>query len=596
MTPHERLAALREARFNTARLPAERVPCDLSTDVEMAPGAAGATDAADAPGGLDAAIAATFGDLAWAVTPRGRVAEAAIVRALVGQGQVVLANEVYVTGAWSIRRQGARVEVLEGTCQVRRGRGPIEVFDLDAAARRLERGDVACLWLTTPRVGLGAEGGAALDLASLRGLAALRDRLAPALPIVVDATKIGEWAARAEEPAERALRDLGRLADVLVISARKELGGIPRGLLLWRRHDRTGRVVVGAGSLGERHCGALACGLENLVSTAAQRWSALRGVAAALERAGAPLLGWGGGAIFLDAQAVLPAVPETQHPALTLLALLYLRAGLRGLGTPVGVGGPEVVRLSIRECGPWLARHLPSLLTDLATWPSGLVRASGGGPGPFLEPLAPAQARRWEGPWPDSPDHAAPATVGPSTLGAGDGEAFASALRERLGGQEGERALHVQPLHDPRGRLLEVWRRTASDAAALRGAPQLAAEAASWPTAGGCVGDLWLVDQGGLRGALAARRAGDLVALRVEALAELRLPDTDCAPDLWVIAPGLLAREAGALALRPGCPLTAALAESTLFAEGAPGIGGVDLGVLTTMTAALLKPADEGPR
>ncbi|MCA9660719.1 MAG: hypothetical protein KC486_20425, partial [Myxococcales bacterium] len=270
MTPTRRLAALRDAAFNTARLPAWAVVCDLSTDVlafdeERAAEAEG--DREGGPRRLDAAVAATLGDFDVTVTPRGRVAEASIIRALVGPQQVVLANEVYVTAAWSIQREGARVVELPGSIVACPGRGPIESLDVDAAARRLVRENVACLWLTTPRVLLSDKGGAALELENLRELAALRDSAAPALPIVVDATKIGEWAARSGAPPEVALRALGGLADVLVLSARKDLGGVPRGLLLRRRgvlasSDQRDMFQRQAWAGEARHPDALARGVE----------------------------------------------------------------------------------------------------------------------------------------------------------------------------------------------------------------------------------------------------------------------------------------------------------------------------------------------
>jgi hypothetical protein len=333
-----------------------------------------------------------------------------------------------------------------------------------------------------------------------------------------------------------------------------------------------------------RYLGALARGVEELAgAAAARRWTALDAVAEALLRRGAALVGWGGGALFLDAAASLPAVSAEQNLAPTLLAQLYLRAGIRGLGTPVGAEGRALVRLSVRERGPWLARHLPGLLADLRTWPSGLIPAGGAAPGPFLDPLAPVDAGLWERP---VSQLIAPATAGPATLGGGGGDRFAAALRGRLGVDAD--GLVVQPSYSPSARLAEVWRRAAADASVLRGDPRLAEVAATWPAGEGSVGDLWIATHHSLRGAIAARREGDLVALRVDALGDLRPLVGAREPDLWLITPGVLSAGAGALALRTGGALHGDLAASTLFSEGAPGIGGVDPEVLAAMTAALL--------
>ncbi len=167
-----------------------------------------------------------------------------------------------------------------------------------------------------------------------------------------------------------------------------------------------------------------------MLEPAAQRWRALDDLARGLVEEGVPLRGWGGGALFLDAAAMLPQVPAEQLPASTLLALLYLTTGARGLGTPPAEPGAPTLRLSLREHGPWLARTLPRLARLLADWRVGLRRAPDPTPTPFLEPIEPID----EGAWAGCPALAeAPRTAGPAVLGGADGAALHAALRARLG-------------------------------------------------------------------------------------------------------------------------------------------------------------------
>lgn len=578
-----RLEALAAAAFNSARLPVEAVTCDLSTDLrEPAPGPLDP----DPLAAVDAALRELLGPCAWLATPRGRVAEAALAAALVRPGQVVLANEVYVTGAWSIAREGGSIIEIGGALAEAPERGVLEDLDLERAARHLGGGQVACVWLTTPRVLLGPRGGATVDPRAIAGLVALRDRLAPAAPIVVDATKIGEWAARAALPGPpvAAVTWLFEQVDLVALSARKDAGGAPLGLLIARDPGRLAALRGPAARiLGERPylpaapLSALARGLRRLGEGAGSAWRELDALAHALRREGAPVAGWGGGALFLDAERALPRVPRAANPAATLLGLLYLRAGIRGLGTPVDAHGPAIVRLSLRGPQDWLRGHLGAILDDARTWPSGLV-ADGPAPSPFLDPLRPIDPAAWSS-WPEG--RPAPASAGPAVLGADPAAALRAALRRRLAIDP---AAVVQPLLGPRRRLAELWSRLARPDAQVVGDPALAQLAASWwRPPGGALGDLRI----DLAARPATPRSPD--ELRVLDLGPPRswpaaLPLADGA-DLWLID-ALDGGDVGALILRPGSPLARPLAEALLFTAGAPASGGIDDEVLAGLADA----------
>jgi hypothetical protein len=78
---------------------------------------------------------------------------------------------------------------------------------------------------------------------------------------------------------------------------------------------------------------------------------------------GVPACSWGAGAVYLDAQAALPGVPPSEHPAQTLVNLLFLLAGIRSLGTPPGDSAcDQIVRLCApASVVPFLREALPEI-------------------------------------------------------------------------------------------------------------------------------------------------------------------------------------------------------------------------------------------
>ncbi len=572
-----RQAALQAAAFNTARLPASAVVCDLSTDVIAAPGAGGRGEAA----ALDAAVAAVLGGRAWLAAPLGRAAEAVVATALVRPGLRVLCTEVYVTGRWSIARCGGELVELSGETG---GPGGLEGIDLARAEAELRRGDVACIWLCAPRCLLGPRGGAGLAGTSMAALAALRDRVDRRVPIVLDASRLAENVARDGEGGASALRRQLAAADLVVMSGRKDAGGAPLGLVCaadpaWIDRLRpVADLLLGPGGGRDRAgLGALARGLLGMLEPAARRWRALDALARGLVAEGVPLRGWGGGALFLDAAAMLPRVPADQLPASSLLALLYLMTGARGLGTPAAEPGAPTLRLSLREHGPWLARTLPALTRALADWRAGLRRAPDPTPTPFQEPLVPVDAEAWAG---CDALAEAPRTAGPAVLGAADGAALHAALRARLGVSD---AYALFPAIGPRQRLIAAWTRLAPRGAVHSADPVVVALAELWdrrrpPGVAPVLGDLSFVT---CREGQVAVELGPPAGWRPLASGVVVALCADlCATPAAVAGPGFTL-------VRRDHPLCAALAEGTLFAAGPVETGGLDADELAAALAAL---------
>ncbi|MBK9757120.1 MAG: hypothetical protein IPO88_27210 [Nannocystis sp.] len=582
-----RLAALQAAAFNTARLPASAVVCDLSTDVIAPPTQRARGEAA----ALDSAVATVLGGRAWLAAPLGRAAEAVVATALVRPGLRVLCTEVYVTGRWSIARcGGALVDLSGGTCAP----GGLETIDLARAEAELRRGDVACIWLCAPRCLLGPRGGAGLAGATLAALASLRDRVDRRVPIVLDASRLAENVARDGDGGAPALRRQLAAADLVVLSGRKDAGGAALGLIsaadpAWIDRLRPiSDLLLGPGDGRARPgLGALARGLLGMLEPAAQRWRALDDLARGLVEEGVPLRGWGGGALFLDAAAMLPQVPAEQLPASTLLALLYLTTGARGLGTPPAEPGAPTLRLSLREHGPWLARTLPRLARLLADWRVGLRRAPDPTPTPFLEPIEPID----EGAWAGCPALAeAPRTAGPAVLGGADGAALHAALRARLGLSD---AYALFPAIGPRQRLIAAWAGLAPTGTVRSHDPVITALAELWrgrhpADAPHVLGDMFFETCREGQAHHAVRELGPPAAWGpapvdpMEPGVDVALCADLCATPAAVAGPGFTL-------VRRAHPLCAALAESTLFTAGPVETGGLDADDLAAALAAVTR-------
>ena len=594
--------ALETAGFNTALILSDLVPVDLSSDLPDAVSSRGLATVQDAHDELGESIKEVFGLDCWTPVHLGRGAEAAIA-STVRPGECVLANEVYVTGAWSIQRFGGRiVEVDHDDDPVFRGN--LHVGHLDAL---LEEGAVAFVQVTLPRTLLSRCGGAPVSLKNLRAVRRVLDLRSSRL--VLDASRVFENAAwiRRYEPEQRGrnvcdiVRDLAACADLLFLSGRKDVGAWHGGVVaarkgptFYRLRDATHLLEGDSpwGGISAATTRELAVGIREAAAGGGPiaRVEALRGLTRHLVEHGVPAVSCGAGAIYLDAARALPEVPREECPAQTLLNLLYLAAGIRGIGTPAQAhGDDQIVRLSVRTGAKnYLATVLPLILQESRTISAGVRIFEERGP--FLAEHVPVDRDAWKTrtPLPDSP------VLRPSDIGFGN-VAWAQlerSLRRRLRALESWRLLPAARERGPQSMLAEM---------ATRWSPEFTLETdnvlverlfAFWSrrSSRGPLGKphrfsvVRASDLAGLDPKVAGFVAVDLGPLGTWPACPGDLGGADV---LWASDPAGPGAPGGFLAFRENSPLYQSVRDDMLFFAGSIHDGGVSAADMANLAAAL---------
>jgi tryptophanase len=383
----DRESALREAGYNVFRLRAEDVLIDLLTD-----SGTGAMSAAQwgalMQGDESYAGSRSFYRFESVVrdltgfkhiipTHQGRAAERILFHTVLRAGQVVPNNNHFDT---------TRANVEVESCEARdlvipEGRIPSLVLpfkgnvDLAALERTLrEDGDRVPLVMVTITNNSG--GGQPVSLENLRGVRALCDKYGK--PLFLDACRFAENAyfiklreAGCQDLTPKAIaQQMFSLADGCTMSAKKDgLANIGGFLALnddkWAERARNLLILTEGfptyGGLAGYDLEAIARGLEEVVEEPYLRYRirSTEYLGDKLTAAGVPTIRPAGGhAIYLDARALLPAIPPLEYPGIALANALYVEAGIRGveIGTvmfglhPDGTESPgamDLVRLAI---------------------------------------------------------------------------------------------------------------------------------------------------------------------------------------------------------------------------------------------------------
>jgi tyrosine phenol-lyase len=383
----DRLEALQAAGYNGFRLRAEDVLIDLLTD-----SGTGAMSAAQwgalMQGDESYAGSRSFYRFESVVrdltgfkhiipTHQGRAAERILFHSILKPGWVVPNNNHFDT-----TRANIEVEQCEARdLVIAEGRVPslIHPFkgnvDLAALERTLaEDGDRVPLVMVTVTNNSG--GGQPVSLENLRGVRTLCDKYRK--PFFLDACRFAEnaWFIKLREPGQDGrtpksiAQEMFSLADGCTMSAKKDgLANIGGFLAMnddaWAEAARTLLILTEGfptyGGLAGYDLEAIARGLEEVVEEAYLRYRirSTEYLGEKLSAAGVPSIRPAGGhAIYLDARALLPAIPPLQYPGIALANSLYTEAGIRGveIGTvmfglrPDGTETPaamDLVRLAI---------------------------------------------------------------------------------------------------------------------------------------------------------------------------------------------------------------------------------------------------------
>lgn len=357
----ERAAALAEAGYNTFLLRSDDVYIDLLTDSGTNAMSdrqwAGMMMGDEAYAGsrnyyhLEEAVQTYYGYRYLVPTHQGRGAEHLISRALIRPGHTIPGNMYFTTTRLHQELAGGTfvdviIDEAHDPTSLHLFKGNIDLNKLEAVIHRVGAANIPYVSLAGT---VNMAGGQPVSMANVREMRALCDRYG--IRIYLDATRMIEnayfiqerEAGYASKPVAEILKEFCGYTDGAWISAKKDslvnIGGwlaVNDGELF---EELRNMVVIYEGlhtygGLAGRDMEAMAIGITESVQD-----DHIRSRIGQVRYLGELLTDWnipivqpvGGHAIFLDAKGFYPHLPQTQFPAQTLAAELYLDSGIRSM-------------------------------------------------------------------------------------------------------------------------------------------------------------------------------------------------------------------------------------------------------------------------
>jgi tyrosine phenol-lyase len=358
-TREERLAAIREAGYNTFLTRSRDVYIDLLTDSGTSAMSdrqwAGIMLGDEAYSGsenfyhLEAVVQEYYGYKYLVPTHQGRGAENLMSQILIKDGDHVPGNMYFTTTRLHQELAGGKfVDVIIDEAHDPQSdypfKGNVDLAKLDALVQDVGADRVPYISLEG---NVNMAGGQPFSMANLRELRAYCDK--HDIPIMLDATRTIEnaWFIRereegyAEKPVRDILREICDMTDGCTMSAKKDalvnIGGFfcCNDEEVFLKAQNLVVVYEGLhtyGGLAGRDMEAMAQGIREAVREEhmAARIGQVRYLGQKLEAAGIPIVRpIGSHAIFIDARRFLPHISQDEYPAQSLAAELFIEAGIR---------------------------------------------------------------------------------------------------------------------------------------------------------------------------------------------------------------------------------------------------------------------------
>ena len=361
-TPEERERLLKESGYNVFLIPAEKITIDLLTD--SGTGAMSQEQWSAMMRGdesyagarsyyrLKDAVQRITGMPLFVPTHQGRAAENVFFSAMgLTKGHIVPANQHFDTTRANVEVRGAEaVDLVIDEGLDPHSHHPFKGnIDLEKLERLIEEVGAERIPLVVLTITNNSGGGQPVSLENIRQTKVLLSRYG--IPLVLDAARYAEnsYFVKLRDPSAKGMSvaEIARAtfdqADAFLMSAKKDAIVNIGGLIGLRDKNLFQKVstelilregFITYGGLAGRDLDALAVGLEEGLD---ERYLEYRiGQTAYLFRrlkdAGIPLVEPPGGhAVFIDAKALLPDIPQREFPAQSLMVELYRAGGIRGV-------------------------------------------------------------------------------------------------------------------------------------------------------------------------------------------------------------------------------------------------------------------------
>jgi len=371
ISAEDRAKALADASNNTFLLRADDVYIDLLTD--SGTGAmsdrqwAGMMVGDEAYAGsrsfykLEAAVQQHYGYQHILPTHQGRGAEHLLSRAAITPGQFVPGNMYFTTTRLHQELAGGVfvdviIDEAHDVTDLHPFKGDIDLAKLEALIQKEGAAKIAYVSLAGT---VNMAGGQPVSMANVKALRALCDR--HGIRLFLDATRMAENAffiqqrepGYADVPIAQIVREFCDQTDGAWMSGKKDnLVNIGGWLAVndWALYEELRNLIVvyeglhTYGGMAGRDMEAMAIGIEESLQD-----DHIRSRVGQVHYLGELLTDWkipivlpvGGHAIFLDARAFYPHIPQKEFPAQTLAAELYLDSGIRTMERGVVSAGRD---------------------------------------------------------------------------------------------------------------------------------------------------------------------------------------------------------------------------------------------------------------
>jgi tyrosine phenol-lyase len=389
-TREERERALVDAGFNTFLLRSQDVYIDLLTDSGTSAMSdrqwAGMMLGDEAYAGsanfyhLEAAVQRAYGYRYIVPTHQGRGAENILSKCMIQPGDYVPGNMYFTTTRAHQELAGATfvdiiIDEAHDPSSPHPFKGDVDMAKLDALVERVGPKRVPYVSIAAT---VNMAGGQPISMRSLREVASYCR--AKGIKVILDATRAVEnaWFIKQREAGyERKsiaeiLLETCSYTDGCTMSGKKDLLVNIGGFLALNDkdlYDKASNLVVlyeglhTYGGLAGRDMEAMAIGIHEAIQEdhIRARIGQVEYVGERLAREGIPIVKpIGGHAVFLDARAFLPHIPQTSFPAQALAAELYLDSGIRSMERGIVSAGRD------QKTGE---NHLPKLELVRLTFP-----------------------------------------------------------------------------------------------------------------------------------------------------------------------------------------------------------------------------------